>query len=144
MAGVDHLVANCCKIQQFVYTPPLGRSAPPGVVYIESVVFYSSLHIHHQMVHTRHFLIFSKPQPGDGVYLWGPHFIGFNINMVYVVRCFKVIGKVSQDFPVLPRFIPNRLGYFWIWRWNLLGYHWMVLETLGIYWKSFCVRSNPV
>jgi len=45
----------------------------PGVVYIESVVFYSSLHIHHQIVHTSHFPIFSRPQPGGGVYPWGPN-----------------------------------------------------------------------
>jgi len=43
------------------------------VVYIESVVFYCSLHIHHQIVHTSHFPIFSRPQPGAGVYLWGPN-----------------------------------------------------------------------
>jgi len=42
-------------------------------VYIESVVFYSSLHIHHQIVHTSHFPIFSRPKPGGGVYLWGPN-----------------------------------------------------------------------
>jgi len=47
------------------------RSAP-GVVYIESVVFYNTFHIHHQIVHTSHFPIFSRAQPGGGVYLWGP------------------------------------------------------------------------
>jgi len=41
--------------------------------YIESVVFYSSLHIHHLIVHASHFPIFSRPQPGGGVYLWGPN-----------------------------------------------------------------------
>ena len=44
-----------------------------GVVYIQTAVFYSSLHIHHQIVHTSHFPIFSRPQPGGGVYLWGPN-----------------------------------------------------------------------
>jgi len=52
------------------------RSAPV-VVYIQTAVFYSSLHIHHQIVHTSHFPIFSRPKlkPGGGVYLWGrnPH-----------------------------------------------------------------------
>ena len=46
------------------------------VVYIQTAVFYSSLHIHHQMVHTSHFPIFSRPKPGGGVYLWGPHYYG--------------------------------------------------------------------
>ena len=45
----------------------------PGVVYIESVVIYHSLHIHHQIVHTSHFPIFSRPKPGGGVYLLGPY-----------------------------------------------------------------------
>ena len=49
----------------------------PEVVYIESVVFYSSLHIHHQIVHTSHFPIFSRPQTGGGVYLWGPNHTKF-------------------------------------------------------------------
>jgi len=42
------------------------------VVYMQTVVKYSSLYIHHQIVQTSHFPIFSKPQPGGGVYLWGP------------------------------------------------------------------------
>jgi len=64
MASVDDLVC--------IYTTP-GVLRAPGAVYIESVVFYSSLHIHHQIVHTSHFPIFSKPKPGGGVYLWGPN-----------------------------------------------------------------------
>jgi len=40
--------------------------------HIWSVVFYSSLHIHHQIVHTSHFPICSGPKPDGGVYLWGP------------------------------------------------------------------------
>jgi len=39
---------------------------------IQTAVFYYSLHIHHQIVHTSHFPIFSRPKPGGGVYLWGP------------------------------------------------------------------------
>jgi len=45
------------------------------VVYIQTALFYSSLHIHHQIVHTSHFPIFSRPKPGGGVYLWGPNVI---------------------------------------------------------------------
>ena len=55
-----------------IYTTSGARSAP-GVVYIQTAVFYHSLHIHHQIVHTSHFPIFSRPQPGGGVYLWGPN-----------------------------------------------------------------------
>jgi len=43
------------------------------VVYIQTAVFYNSLHIHHQIVHTSHFPIFSRTQSGGGVYLWGPN-----------------------------------------------------------------------
>jgi len=42
------------------------------VVYIQTAVFHSSLHTHHQIVHTSHFHILSTPKPGGGVYLWGP------------------------------------------------------------------------
>jgi len=72
MAGVNHLVVYmqpAVKIQHFLYTPPRGREAPPGVVYIQTAVFYSSLHIHHQKVHTSLFPIFSWPRPGGGVYI---------------------------------------------------------------------------
>jgi len=44
------------------YTTPGARSTP-GVVYKQTGVFYSSLHIHHQIVHSSHFPIFSKPNP---------------------------------------------------------------------------------
>ena len=43
------------------------------VVYMQSAVKYSSLYIHHQIVHTSHSPIFSKLKPGGGVYLWGPN-----------------------------------------------------------------------
>jgi len=43
-----------------------------GVVYLQTAVFYSSLHVHHQIVLTSHFPILSRPKPGGGVYLWGP------------------------------------------------------------------------
>jgi len=39
----------------------MGQNQAPGVVYIGSVVFYSSLHIHHQIVHTSHFHFFLGP-----------------------------------------------------------------------------------
>jgi len=42
------------------------------VVYMQTAVKDSSVYIHHQIVHTSHFPIFSKPKPGGGVYLWGP------------------------------------------------------------------------
>ena len=41
------------------------------VVYMPTAVKYNSLYIHHQIVHTSHFPIFSRPKPGGGVYLWG-------------------------------------------------------------------------
>ena len=75
MAGVDHLVVymqTAVKYSGLYICHPVARRAP-GVVYIESVVFYSSLNIHHQIVHKSHFPIFSRPQPGGGVYLWGPN-----------------------------------------------------------------------
>jgi len=43
------------------------------VVYIQTAVFYTGLHIHHQIVNTSHFPIFSRPKPSGGVYLWGPN-----------------------------------------------------------------------
>jgi len=43
------------------------------VVYMQTAVKYSSLYIHHQIVHTSNFPIFSRPKPGGGVYLWGPN-----------------------------------------------------------------------
>jgi len=56
------------------------------VVYIQTAVFYSSLHIHHQIVHASHFPIFSRPKPGGGVYLWGP-------NSVRFVHSFGITGS---------------------------------------------------
>jgi len=44
-----------------------GFSSAPGVVYIQKAVFYSSLHIHHQIVNTSHFPIFSRPKLGGGI-----------------------------------------------------------------------------
>jgi len=75
MAGVDDLVVymqTALNTAVCIYTTP-GALRAPGVVYIESVVFYSSLRIHYQIVHTRHFPIFCMPKPGGGVYLWGPN-----------------------------------------------------------------------
>jgi len=68
MAGVDHLVVYMQTA--LTYT---GALRAPEVVYIESVVFYSSLHIHHQIVRISHFPIFCRPEPGGGVYIWGPN-----------------------------------------------------------------------
>jgi len=50
MAGVDHFL-----------------------VYMQTAVKYRILYIHQEMVYTSHFLIFSRPKPGGGVYFWGPH-----------------------------------------------------------------------
>ena len=47
------------------------------VVYMQTVVKYNTFYIHHQIVHTSHFSIFSRPQPGGGVYLWGPNITHF-------------------------------------------------------------------
>ena len=77
MAGVDDLVVymqTAVNTAVCIYTTP-GALRAPRVVYIESVVFYSSLQTHHQIVHTSHFPIFSKPKRGGGVYLWGPKFM---------------------------------------------------------------------
>jgi len=71
-----------------IYTTP-GVLRAPGVVYIESVVFYSSLHIHHQIVHTSHFPIFSRPKPGGGVYLWGPNFTPCMVVARFTSRLFS-------------------------------------------------------
>ena len=60
MAGVDDLV---------VY---MQTAVKYNTFYIQTAVFYNRLHIHHQIVHTSHFRIFSRPKPGGGVYLWGP------------------------------------------------------------------------
>ena len=73
---------------------PLGPKVGTGVVYIESIVFYSSLNIHHQIVHTSHFPISSMPKPGGGVYLWGP-------NLVFQ---FKWSGE-AEELKVPPRHI---------------------------------------
>ena len=64
MAGADQLG---------VYMQTAVKYSALGVVHIESVVFHRSLHMHYQMDHTSHFLIFSTPKPGGGVYLWGPN-----------------------------------------------------------------------
>ena len=47
--------------------PKFAPGPGPGVVYIQTAVFYNSLHIHHQIVHTSHFPIFSRPKPGGGI-----------------------------------------------------------------------------
>ena len=67
MAGVDDLV---------VY---MQTAVKYSSLYIESVVFYHSLHIHHQIGQTSHFPIFSRPKPGGGVYLWGPKIKHHNV-----------------------------------------------------------------
>jgi len=43
------------------------------LVYMQTAraaVFWGSLHIHQEMVYNNHFLIFSKPKPGGGVYIY--------------------------------------------------------------------------
>jgi len=76
MAGVGYLVVYmqiAVKDNTFYIHHP-GGAKGPRVVYIQTVVFYISLHIYHQIVHASHFLIFSRPKPGGGVvYLWGPN-----------------------------------------------------------------------
>jgi len=57
-----------------IYTTP-GALRASGVVYIESVVFYSCLHIHHQIADTSHFPIVSRPKPDGRVYLRCPKYI---------------------------------------------------------------------
>ena len=65
------------KIRQFVYTTT-GALRATVVVYIESVVFFSSLHIHQEMVYTSYSLIFSRTKSGGGVYFWGPYYQGLS------------------------------------------------------------------
>jgi len=67
------------------------------VVYIQTAVFYRSLHIHHQIVHTSHFPIFSMPQPGGGVYLWGPNTMVFPKNDRTSIK--QKIGKSGFQKP---------------------------------------------
>ena len=74
----------------------LGARSAPGVVYIQTAVFYSSLHIHHQIVHTSHFPIFSRPQPGGGVYLWGPNLIRQIRNNCVTKLLFRVTGFADR------------------------------------------------
>jgi len=75
MAGVEDVVVYMQTAVKYnsLYIHHPGTLRAPGVVYIESVVFDNSLHIRHHIVHTIHFPIFSRPQPGGGVYLLGPN-----------------------------------------------------------------------
>ena len=72
MAGVDHLVVymqTVVKYNTFYMHHPGGVQCPRGGVYTNcSIVQY----IHEEVVYTSHFLIFSKPKPGGGVYIWCP------------------------------------------------------------------------
>jgi len=77
MAGVDHLVVymqDGVKYNTFYIHHPGGSKRPRAGVYTNCDIL-GSLHIHHRMVHTSHFPIFSKPKPGGGVHLWGPYSI---------------------------------------------------------------------
>ena len=48
------------------------------LVYVQTVVFWGSLHVHQEMAYTSHFLNFSRPKPGGGVYIyiWCHHNMG--------------------------------------------------------------------
>ena len=74
------------------------------VVYIQTAVFYSSLHIHNQIVHTSHFPILSRPKPGGGVYLWDPNDIADKPgiprrpNMAFQVCCFRALRLTTPAY----------------------------------------------
>jgi len=64
------------------------------VVYIQTAVFHSSLHIHDQIVHTSHSPIFSRPKPGGGVYLWGPNLMPCSLQ--FLVACLTDMDPNSR------------------------------------------------
>jgi len=65
-----------CKLPKYIavciYTTT-GALHAHVVVYVDIAVYLGSLHVYQEMVYTRHFLIFSRPKPGGGVYIWCPH-----------------------------------------------------------------------
>jgi len=84
-----------------MYTTPGARSAP-GVVYIQAAVFYSSLHIHHQIVHTSHFPVFSSSKPGG---------VAFGVPMECIDQ--KQIGSPCSSWVaryLSPQELPARSG----------------------------------
>jgi len=60
------------------------------VVYIQTAAFYSSLYIHHQIVHTSHSPIFSRPKPGGGVF--GVPMTGYGYKFDYSARWGPSLG----------------------------------------------------
>jgi len=74
MVGVDDLVVYMQTAVKYSssYIHHLGGAARPrGGVYRKCCILQQ--YMHHQIVHTSHFPIFARPQPGGGVYLWGPN-----------------------------------------------------------------------
>ena len=69
MSGVYHFLVNMQTAQKYHSVYIHHHGGAPVVVYIESVVFWVSLHIHQEIIYTSHFLIFSKPKPDGGVYI---------------------------------------------------------------------------
>ena len=75
MAGVDDLVVymqTVVKYSSLYIHHPGGASRPRGGVYRNCCILQQFVYTP-KIVHTSHFPIFSKPKPGGGVYLWGPN-----------------------------------------------------------------------
>ena len=73
MAGVYHFLVDVQTGQKYNAICMYGTtgSFAPTVVYIETAVFFCSLHIQQGLVYTSHFLVFSRLKPGGGVNIYG-------------------------------------------------------------------------
>jgi len=90
----------------------------PGVVYIESVVFYSSLHIHHQCAHTSHFPIFSRPQPGPTRWWcisWGPNVSTHTQKQQTKIKTCKFLGVAFFERVFSPKGVQNNSPKWGVW-----------------------------
>jgi len=75
MSAVDHFLVYmqpAVKYRSLYIHHPGGAARPRGGVY-RGCCILGSLHVHEEIVYTSHFLIFSRPKPGGGVYIWCPH-----------------------------------------------------------------------
>ena len=74
--GVQHFLVYMQTVKYAAtHTPPRGRTAHPWggrrrALCVCFAAYLNSLHIHQEMVYTSPFLIFSRPKPGGGVYIY--------------------------------------------------------------------------